>query len=59
MVAKKEIPFCPLVSAGQSYPQVCLQEGCAWYMSAYKTCGVYILAHNAALDIKTKQQKQG
>lgn len=57
MAATKEIPFCPLISAGQAYPQVCLQEECAWYMKPYKTCGVYLLAHDAALNIKSKQQK--
>ncbi len=53
---KKDIPFCPLISAGQNYPQVCLQESCAWYMKSYKTCGLYIVAHNAALEVKAKQQ---
>jgi hypothetical protein len=42
----------PLMSAGQEIQLVCLQESCAWYMKNYKTCAIYILAHNAALDIK-------
>lgn len=53
-----KIPVCPLISAGNEINQVCLQENCAWYMKNYKTCSVYILAHNAALDIKEKQSKK-
>lgn len=49
------IPICPLMSAGQQMNLVCVQENCAWYIKNYKTCSVYILAHNAALDIKKKQ----
>lgn len=54
-----DIPVCPLISAGQSTIQICAQESCAWYMKNYKTCAVYILAHNAALDIRQKQQPSG
>ncbi len=43
------------MSSGKEYPSVCAQENCAWYMKNYKTCSMYILAHNAALDIKEKQ----
>lgn len=50
------IPICPMMSAGKNIETVCAQEHCAWYLKSYKTCSVYILAHNAALDIKTKQQ---
>ena len=53
-----KIPVCPLISAGNEINMVCLQENCAWYMKNYKTCSVYILAHNAALDIKEKQTKK-
>ena len=52
------IPICPLMSAGSTQDIICAQERCAWYMKNYKTCSVYILAHNAALDIKTKQTKK-
>ncbi|MFA6988966.1 MAG: hypothetical protein WC197_02755 [Candidatus Gastranaerophilaceae bacterium] len=52
------IPKCPLMSAGQNISIVCEQENCAWYLKAYKTCAVYILAHNAALDIKNKQDQK-
>ncbi len=50
------IPVCPVMSAGNSVEIICAQEKCAWYLKNYKTCSVYILAHNAALDIKQKQQ---
>ncbi len=43
------------MSAGNQVNAVCAQESCAWYMKSYKTCGIYILAHNAALNIKEKQ----
>jgi hypothetical protein len=49
------IPKCPLMSAGQTIAIVCEQENCAWYMKSYKTCAVYLLAHDAALSIKDKQ----
>jgi hypothetical protein len=51
------IPFCPLMSAGSDIERVCTQERCAWYLKAYNTCSVYLLAHNAALDIQAKQKK--
>ncbi|MBQ9246110.1 hypothetical protein IJ182_07580 [bacterium] len=53
-----KIPFCPLMSAGNTVSVVCAQENCAWYMKNYKTCSVYLLAHNAVLDIKEKQAKK-
>ena len=49
------IPVCPLLSAGSDIDMVCLKENCAWYMKNYKTCSIYVIAHNAALDIKGKQ----
>ena len=36
---------------------VCQQEDCAWYMKNFKTCAVYVLAHDAALNIRAKQTK--
>ena len=51
------IPVCPLLSAGKDMNMVCIQENCAWYMKNYKTCSVYLLAHNAALDVKVKQSQ--
>jgi hypothetical protein len=53
------IPVCPLISAGQDIPRLCEQEKCAWYIKAYKTCAVYVMGHNSALDIKLKQPSKG
>lgn len=58
-MAVKNIPYCPLMSAGSSVEVVCTQERCAWYLKAYKMCSMYILAHNAALEIAAKQSKKG
>lgn len=51
------IPICPLMSAGGDIEKICAQEKCAWYVKSYKTCAAYVLAHNAALEIKDKQTK--
>ncbi len=59
MSSDKNLPFCPLMSAGCDFEKVCTQESCAWYMKNYKSCSIYILAHEAALNIKEKQTKQG
>lgn len=48
--------LCPLMSAGRDITQVCVEENCAWYLKSYKACSAYILAYNAAVDIKKKQQ---
>lgn len=50
------IPYCPIMSAGNEIPVVCTQDRCAWYFKASKTCGVHILAHKAAVDIKKLMQ---
>ena len=52
-----KIPVCPLMSAGQQMAIICQQEDCAWYMKSYKACSIYLLAHDAALDIKQKQSE--
>jgi len=54
----KNIPYCPLMSAGNTIEVVCTQERCAWYLKNYNMCGMYILAHNAALEIQNKQSKK-
>ena len=36
---------------------LCVQEECAWYMKNYKSCSMYVLAHDAALNIREKQLK--
>ena len=58
MAGNNQIPYCPLMSAGNEISVVCAQERCAWFMKNYKMCSIYILAHNAALDIKAKQNKE-
>ncbi len=58
-MASSQIPLCPLMSAGNEMQIVCAQERCAWYMKNYKTCSIYILAHDAAINIKEKQSKKG
>lgn len=57
-MANNQIPICPLMSAGNDIQVLCSQDNCAWYMKNYKTCSVYILAHDAALNIKEKQAKK-
>jgi hypothetical protein len=55
---KKNIPFCPLMTAGNSFEKVCTQDMCAWYLKGYKVCSVYMLAHNAAMEVQAKQAKK-
>ncbi len=55
MVERKEIPFCPLMSAGADKDMVCTQERCGWYLSSVKKCSMYILGYNALLDANDKQ----
>ena len=57
-MADKNIPYCPLMSAGSDFEKVCTQDSCAWYLKNYKICSVYMLAHNAALDVQMKQAKK-
>ena len=57
-MSSNQIPICPLMSAGHDITILCSQDKCAWYMKNYKTCSVYILAHDAALNIKEKQAKK-
>ena len=56
-MSKNNIPLCPLMSIGRQVDAVCTQERCAWYLKAYKTCSMYIVAHNAALEIAEKQKE--
>ncbi len=54
---EKTIPLCPLMSVGSQVEIVCMQENCAWYMKNHKLCSVFVMAHNAMLDIQGKQLK--
>ncbi len=53
---RKEIPFCPLMCAGQEIDKVCVFERCAWYVPSVKKCSIYLLAYNALLDSTAKQK---
>ncbi len=55
MVDRKEIPFCPLMSAGSEVDMVCTQDRCGWYVPSVKKCSMYILGFNALLEANTKQ----
>ncbi|MCQ2957345.1 MAG: hypothetical protein MJ180_00415 [Candidatus Gastranaerophilales bacterium] len=48
---------CPMMSSSDGNYILCQQEDCAWYLKNYKSCSVYVLAHDAALNIRTKQLK--
>ena len=52
---RKEIPFCPLMSAGSDIDKVCTQDRCAWYMAPTRKCAVYILGYNSLIDANSKQ----
>lgn len=58
-MTSKSTPYCPLMSAGSSVEVICTQERCAWYLKNYKMCSMYVMAHNAALEIQAKQSKKG
>lgn len=52
---KGGIPACPIMSIAQPSEMLCIQESCAWYNKNFKTCSVYLIGYDAALDIKMKQ----
>ena len=54
---EKAIPICPLMSVGSQVEVVCLQENCAWYLKNYKICSVFMMAHNATLEVQAKQAR--
>jgi hypothetical protein len=43
------------MSAGKEVSQICMEDSCAWYLKSYKACSAYVLAYDAALDIKKQQ----
>ncbi|MBR1753989.1 hypothetical protein IJ732_04055 [bacterium] len=57
-MADKQIPICPLKSAGSEFDIICSQERCAWYIKPFKMCSVYMLGHKAAMDIQQIQERQ-
>ena len=52
----KDIPFCPLMSAGSDIDKVCTQERCAWYVPSVKKCSMYMLAYNALQETNLRQK---
>ena len=46
---------CPLLSANSEYNKMCVQDRCAWYMKATKTCAVGVIAHESVMNIKKTQ----
>ena len=49
---------CPLLSANSEYNKMCVQDRCAWFMKATKTCAVSVLAHEGVMNIKKMQAAQ-
>lgn len=54
-IDRKEIPYCPVMSAGAEVEQVCAQERCAWYLPTIKKCSMYAIAFDALLEANLKQ----
>ncbi len=57
-MVNKNIPFCPLMSAGSDIDKVCTLDRCAWFVPSVKKCSMYMLAYNALLDTTAKQAKK-
>ena len=52
----KEIPYCPLMTAGSDLDKVCTLESCAWYLPSVRKCSIYMLAYNALLETNARQK---
>ncbi len=57
-MATSQIPVCPLMSAGNDIPIICVQERCAWYVANLKKCSMYIIGHNTMLELKNKLENR-
>lgn len=57
-MVNKNIPFCPLMTAGSDIDKVCTLDRCAWFVPSVKKCSMYMLAYNALLDTTAKQAKK-
>lgn len=57
-MSTNRLPVCPLMSAGNEIPVICVQDRCAWYLSNLKKCSMYVVGHNAMLDVKSKIEKK-
>ncbi len=51
------IPICPLMSAGNEIPIVCMQDKCAWYLQNLKRCSMYLQGYKTMLEIKEKTEQ--
>ncbi len=49
---------CPLLSANSEYNKMCVQDRCAWYMKATRTCAVAVIAHQSVMEIKNMQTQK-
>lgn len=52
----RDIPYCPLMSAGSDIDKVCTLESCAWYIPNVRKCAMYMLAYNALLGTNARQK---
>ncbi|MDO5437009.1 MAG: hypothetical protein Q4F80_02300 [bacterium] len=57
-MSNNSLPVCPLMSAGNDIPIICVQDKCAWYLQNLKKCSMYVIGHNAMLDVKNKIEKK-
>ncbi len=55
VVDRKEIPFCPVMSAGCDIDKVCTQDRCAWYLASARKCAAYIIGYNSLVEANSKQ----
>ncbi len=51
----KNTPICPLMTQGEEAVRLCEQEKCAWYIQGVQACSMYVMAKEALLTIKEKQ----
>ena len=52
----KDIPYCPLMSAGSDIDKVCTLESCAWYVPSVRKCSIYMIAYKALLETTAMQK---
>lgn len=53
----KDIPYCPLMSAGSDIDKVCTLERCAWFNPSIKKCSVYLIGFNALQEATLRQKE--
>ena len=52
---EKQIPICPLLSAGDDMDRVCARDRCAWYVPSIKACAMNVFVKESITNIKEKQ----